>query len=182
MRPWIAMYSRTGSEISELSRLLNRQPDLIITNREDNHELLKSTIKPKVNITTVSNRPSSEELFLLLSMYNNPIITLHGWMRIIPKEICNKFEIYNGHPGLITEYPELKGKDPQDRAWTRLVQKGDLPRAGCVIHKVTPEVDEGTVMISRGFTTKGLDKWQFFSNFRYISTQLWVEFLNPIFR
>ena len=33
-----------------------------------------------------------------------------------PGEVCEKRNIYNGHPGLITQYPQLKGKDPQQKA------------------------------------------------------------------
>jgi folate-dependent phosphoribosylglycinamide formyltransferase PurN len=50
--------------------------------------------------------------------------------------------MYNLHPGLITEYPELKGKDPQAR-----VNSEDHDHVGVVIHKVTPGVDEGEVLL-----------------------------------
>ena len=82
-----------------------------------------------------------KELQFVCGLYENPIITLHGWLRIMPPEICNRYEIYNGHPGLITKYPELKGKDPQMRAW-----EGDYEFCGSVLHRVTEGVDEGEII------------------------------------
>ena len=102
------------------------------------------------------------------------IITLHGWMRIIPPSICEKYEIYNGHPGLITKYPILKGKDPQKRAY-----EGNYKTAGCVIHKVIPEVDAGEVIRHKEvgmFNSETLD--HFIKRLHGISIDLWVEFLN----
>ena len=51
---------------------------------------------------------------------DNTLITLNGWLRIVPPDKCAKYNIYNGHPGLITKYPELKGKDPQQRMWENI--------------------------------------------------------------
>ena len=58
----------------------------------------------------------------------------------MPPGVCDAFEIYNGHPGLITKYPELKGKDPQERSFKQ------YETAGAVLHKVTAGVDEGDVI------------------------------------
>ena len=180
MRPWIALYSQTGGELSNLCTRLGRLPDLVITNKSDNKKLLR-TEHSGIEIIEVPDRPSAGELSLIFSAYTNPLVTLHGWMRIVPAEVCNKYEMYNGHPGLITEYPELKGKDPQDKAW-KLASEGKIKRAGCVIHKVVPEVDSGQIILSRGFSIESLDKRSFFTNFRYISEELWFEFLKPMLK
>lgn len=169
--PWIAFFSQTGGEIYDISQKLGRWPDLIITNERPAH---LREIHPglKGEVVFVENKPTKQELLLCLSIYKNPIITLHGWLRIMPEELCNKYVIYNGHPGLITEYEHLKGKDPQIRAYNE-----KLPVAGAVIHRVTPGVDEGEVLMWDSFSTEGLDLNDFFLKLREISLQMWVNFL-----
>lgn len=139
-RPWIALFSHTGSEIVSLCGHLRQKPELVATNNSSS-KILGNILKH------LPHSPTSEEYDeIFKSAGKNPIITLHGWMRIIPEDICNKYEIYNLHPGLITEYPELKGKDPQEKIFKML----NLPsHVGCVIHRVTPELDSGEVIMSR---------------------------------
>lgn len=75
------------------------------------------------------------------------LITLHGWLRIIPAEICEMHSgrIFNGHPALIDEYPDLKGLDQQES----IVNAQDrYPYIGSVVHEVTAGVDEGKVIVS----------------------------------
>ena len=80
--------------------------------------------------------------------------------------------MYNGHPGLITKYPELKGKDPQQKAWDL-----DLPTSGCVIHKVIAGVDEGPVMRDVEVSIRNLTMDQTFQALHKASVKLWVNFL-----
>jgi phosphoribosylglycinamide formyltransferase-1 len=116
--------------------------------------------------------PTVEEYDQLFKSYD--IITLHGWLRIIPPDICEKYNIYNGHPGLILpfKYPDLKGKHPQKRAWE--LKHSEV---GCVIHKVTSEVDCGDILmydqIPNTFNT--LD--EVYIALHEISTKLWHTFL-----
>jgi folate-dependent phosphoribosylglycinamide formyltransferase PurN len=80
--------------------------------------------------------------------------------------------MYNGHPGLITRYPELKGKDPQMRAF-----QGEYNTAGCVIHKVTPGVDEGEILMEREVGVRLLDLDGLFHILHKTSVNMWIEFL-----
>jgi folate-dependent phosphoribosylglycinamide formyltransferase PurN len=120
----------------------------------------------------MSNKPALEEYEEVLSQYDNPLITLHGWLRVLPEEITNKYEIYNGHPGLITIYPDLKGKDPQVKAW-----EANYKTIGSVIHRVTAGVDEGPVVLERAYNSDKLlsldDTFRILHN---ISTDLWIKF------
>ena len=170
-RKWVAFFSQTGSEIVEVSKLLGRWPDLIITNERPEH-LRKIHPALEGKVAFVENKPTEEELGLILGHYKDPLVTLHGWLRIMPPYICNRFEIYNGHPGLITEYPELKGKDPQQKAFDL-----GLDFSGCVIHKVTEGVDEGEILRSRKVSIKGLEIGELFHILHSISVSLWVDFL-----
>ena len=172
IRPWIAFFSQTGSEIVEVSKLLGRWPDMIVTNERPEHlRKIHPALEDK-HLVFVENKPTEEELSMILSQYGNPLVTLHGWLRIMPAVICNRFEIYNGHPGLITEHPELKGKDPQQKAFDL-----ELESSGCVIHRVTEGVDEGEILRSRKVSIKGLEIGELFHILHSISVSLWVDFL-----
>ena len=100
------------------------------------------------------------------------LVTLHGWLRIVPPPVCIRFSIYNGHPGLITTYPELKGKDPQKKAFEL-----KHPIIGCVIHKVTPEVDDGTILQYRSTTNIYEDEESLTNALHDMSVDLWFDFL-----
>lgn len=171
-RPWIAFFSQTGSEIVEVSKLLGRWPDMIVTNERPEHLRKIHPALENKHLVFVDNKPTEEELSMILSQYVNPLVTLHGWLRIMPPYICDQFEIYNGHPGLITEYPELKGKDPQQKAFDL-----GLEFSGCVIHTVTEGVDEGEILRSRKVSIKGLEIGELFHILHKISIDLWVDFL-----
>jgi folate-dependent phosphoribosylglycinamide formyltransferase PurN len=169
------MFSQTGSEIANIAEKINRWPDLIIVNERNIERTIDSRLQGK-NVVFTSNTPSVEELGLLWLPYRSPVITLHGWLRIIPPDLCQRYNIYNGHPGLITEYPELKGKDPQIRAI-----QGDYTKAGCVIHKVTAGVDEGKVLRRKSFSIDGLEERECFRIFSETSLILWVQWLTKMF-
>ena len=175
-KPWIAFFSQTGSEIVDIAESLGRWPDVIITNqrpvklRTINDKIIESDL-----LVTISNKPSVTELEEVLGYYKNPIITLHGWLRIMPPAICEKYSIFNGHPGLITEYPELKGKDPQIRAL-----EGKYPIMGCVLHKVTAGVDEGKVIAEERFNAFQITEEEMWVATRDRSLYLWTQFLKSI--
>ena len=68
-------------------------------------------------------------------------VTLHGYLRILPPHFTKSSNIYNGHPGAIHIHPDLKGFNPQKNAW-----EANHIRVGCVIHKVTPILDDGPII------------------------------------
>jgi len=169
---WIAFFSQTGSEIVLISEALGRWPDMIISNRRSESARTITSGIPKDKIYYTSNSPEGYEYLHYLGQVKDPIVTLHGWLRVVPEGICTKYEMYNGHPGLITKYPELKGKDPQFRAF-----EGDYNTGGCVIHKVTPGVDEGKVLMEREIGIRLLDLNETFRKLHDTSVDMWVEFL-----
>jgi folate-dependent phosphoribosylglycinamide formyltransferase PurN len=176
MGKWIAFFSQTGNEIAEVSNHLGRWPDVIITNerparvRKINQEVLSK------NIITLPNQPTVEDYRSVLAEavgIDTYVITLHGWLRVIPTEVIEEYStIYNGHPGLITKYPELKGKDPQMKAWNL-----DLSSSGCVIHQVTAGVDDGPVVRSQQISIRNLTMDEMFQKLHNISVDMWVNFL-----
>ena len=142
---WVAFFSGSGREIKSLSV----KPDLIIT---DNKEAKFGEYR---------------ENNYYRGIKTTDIVTFHGWMHIVPADICMKLDMYNGHPGLITKYPELRGRDPQIRANNHSI-------IGSVIHKVTSEIDGGEVLYSAQKINDGTDVVE---QLREISLQLWEEFI-----
>ena len=170
---WKAFFSQSGSEIYEISKNIGRFPDAIITNKsfeemdKINPNLLERCFD---RFVFLPKKPTVEE-YREAIRYTD-IITLHGYLRILPPEICGKFKIYNGHPGLITKFPELKGKDPQAKVWqTYPIKKYNVP--GHIIHEVIPEVDAGRVVAEMRFSTNDL-----YLNFK--SLDLYIDALHKL--
>jgi len=128
---WVAFFSQTGSEILEISERLGYLPDRIVMNNDMDRKLNPELVRIARNrFYNIRNKPTPFEYYE--NIQAGDLVTLHGWLRIVPKPVCDRFKIYNGHPGLITTYPELKGKDPQKKAFE--LKHKDI---GCIIHKVT---------------------------------------------
>jgi folate-dependent phosphoribosylglycinamide formyltransferase PurN len=174
-KDWIVFFSQTGTEIVDIAESLGRWPDKIITNkRPENLRKINDKLLGK-EIVYLPNKPSLKDYQEILNKHDDLIITLHGWLRIMPAEICNEYAIFNGHPGLITEYPELKGKDPQMRAL-----EGKYPVMGCVLHKVTAGVDEGKVIAEERFNAFKITEEEMWKVTRDRSLYLWTQFLKTI--
>lgn len=165
---WLALFSQTGSEIWDLTQKLGQVPDMIMTNNFEN----KIQINPKVKeLPSMFVSAKHDVLMDFLSTYDTEdvVITLHGYLRIVPANVCERHTIYNGHPGFITYYPELKGKDPQVRAW-----EGKYPIIGSVVHKVTPGVDEGEVISSVAYTNRCESLDELFGLLKRSSLESWI--------
>lgn len=142
-RCWIAMFSQTGSELHAVCTQLGIWPDVVITNAKEidaskwkNTNLVWLSFKDKITSKTYKS------LFKMFSPCDEPVVTLHGWLKIVPDDVCVQYQIFNGHPGDIVKFPQLKGKDPQQKAVDL-----KLPWSGCVIHRVIAEVDAGPIVI-----------------------------------
>ena len=170
---WIALFSQTGGEIADLAEKLGRWPDVIATNARPKSARTLDTRLENRGVKVVTPKPTVHDYRRIFQNPGNQklLITLHGWLFIIPEQIVNQYEIYNGHPGLITKYSELKGKDPQKRAI-----EGGYKIAGSVIHKVIPAVDEGEILYSKQFFTKGLNSNEIYSEFKRVSLDIWCKF------
>ena len=179
---WKALFSQSGSEIYELSTRVGRFPDAIITNKkpEDmdkiNPKLLEKAFDRFIFIPA---KPTVEEY--KEAIRKTDIITLHGFLRILPPEICSRYRIFNGHPGLITHFPELKGKDPQKKVWWK---HADTPYKlhGHVIHKVVPEVDAGEIVSTKEFYSQNIytdfnSLDEYIARLHSLAIENWVEFV-----
>jgi folate-dependent phosphoribosylglycinamide formyltransferase PurN len=171
MRPWVTFFSQTGSEIYRVSKKLNRVPDLIITNKQTLNgvnTLLKDEYGAR--IFQISKTPSVEEY--LHHIPENAFITLHGWLRIIPPIVCEKYEIYNLHPANLVHNPNLKGKDPQKMAYEQ-----KLIFSGNTIHRCTAELDAGEIINHSYTSIEGLTLDEIVRTLHEDATDLWYRFL-----
>jgi methionyl-tRNA formyltransferase len=168
---WYALFSQTGSEIYEISEKLGRYPDMILSNATEFCQVNTNLIG-KAPITFVDPTPTIEQY--LQYLHEDALVTMHGWLRIVPGDVCEKRNIYNGHPGLITEYPQLKGKDPQQKA----IDLG-LEYSGCVLHKATAELDGGPIVdVSDKVMIEGKPTDDVFADLHEASVNMWVKFLS----
>lgn len=176
-KKWVALFSHSGTEIADIIKTF-KSPDWIFTNQRDVNKINKE-LHDKHVVKCVHSVIMQAIKEISASLPEEKIIvTLHGYMRIIPKEIIDlpNVEIYNVHPGDITTYPELRGADPQKKA---LELK--LPSTGVVIHIVDEGVDTGPVllqsniMIDSGSTVESLT-----DELRNESIALWQIFLTEV--
>lgn len=175
---WIPFFSQTGLEIYNIIKKTGIKPYRIVTNLDPaDADKINSNLFRNYSdlIYFLPNRPTPEEYETVVGSNKGTLITLHGWLRIVPKAVCKKYRIYNGHPGLITKYPELKGKDPQLRSFL-----GNYETGGSIIHKVTPGVDEGPVLLEKEILFKKYDLDATFRILSHTSLELWIEFFNKI--
>lgn len=170
-----AFFSQTGSEIAAIAEQIGEWPDKIITNKRPSEKRTISSLLDGREIIYLSNKPTVEEYLEVLGD-DYCLITLHGWLRIIPPEVIDQYpSIFNGHPGLITSYPQLKGKDPQEKAY-----RTGLSVSGCVIHRVTAGVDEGPIVEEERVEIRNLSLSQVYEELHETSIRLWVRFFKSI--
>ena len=184
---WVAFYSQTGSEIVNISRAINRWPDLVVTNKQDDKtthvELVQRVRQQDTELLTLPKWPKEMDYTRAADKLNysilnedwreNVFVTLHGYLRILPPDFTRSSNIFNGHPGLITKHPELKGIDPQKKAW-----KENHIRVGCVIHKVIPELDSGEVVAEKMIHNNFETFIDLLDALHATSSELWINFLN----
>jgi len=176
---WYAFFSQTGSEIVDISHAIQRVPDLIVSNNFEE----KIKFNPKIRKLGPTIMQGDHSILMnycrnqTLTNKDDILITLHGYLRILPSDLCDLYEIYNGHPAAIGMYPELKGKDPQIRTW-----EGKYPSIGSVVHRVTAGVDEGEIISTVFATTKATSLEELYGILRQTSLQSWVDFLKMRFK
>ena len=173
---WIALFSQTGSEIRDISKAIGIYPEVVITDNINNRPPIVKGVcgtRKTIYVNYKGMNKSQRIDFFKKNLKGFDMITLNGWLNIVPSEICEEFEIYNGHPGLITKYPELKGKDPQAR-FARDMK--NYPSYGSVVHKVTSEVDGGEVVSFCEQNNNMTPETDYFARFKATSLQAWFAF------
>lgn len=171
VKRWIALFSQTGSEIYNIAQTFGKYPDIIISNT---YEVTEKLIDPRLMGDTKIICNDHRSIVERLIETPNSFITLHGYLKILPASVCSAHTIYNGHPGLITLYPDLKGKDPQEKVWQNLSK---YTRIGSVVHQCVPEVDSGRVEEIVSVPNTCQTKEDVYRTLRDTSFKCWINFL-----
>lgn len=169
---WVALFSQTGSEICNIAEHISRWPDLILTNNQRAIDTSDSRMANR--FTILSHQDIEARLENIASDKPGALVTLHGYLRIMSAVACDlPLEIYNGHPAPIHVYPELKGKDQQERLFTH---KHLYSRYGSVIHKVTAVLDDGEVIesVDRANDIASID--DAYNKAKETSLECWIRF------
>lgn len=174
-RTWVTFFSQTGSEIYKISKKINRVPDVIVTNKPKSKILeINSNLIEEYGAKIVWLPPKPTVLEYINAIPQDSFVTLHGWLRIIPPEICSMYEIYNLHPApiFLEGYDKYKGKDPQVRIF-----EDKAKYSGNVIHKCIAELDAGEILAKNCFDVRGFDLDMVFKLTHSKATELWCSFL-----
>lgn len=179
---WGVLISQTGSEVVSISEKLGILPSLIVTNNitkisPRNMEIFGEN---NVEICTLPPRPSTVS-YLRTRINLKKLITLHGYLRILPADLFPYLEgeIFNGHPGLITMYPELKGFNKQEDI---AGNQEKYEWCGSVVHKVIPELDSGEVVVAHSTKNTANTIDEAYSILRETSLNSWVHFFTNIWK
>lgn len=122
------------------------RPCLVLSNRPEAGGLDKARARG-VPVAVVDHKPFGKdraafeaELQAALEAAQPDILCLAGFMRVLTAEFVTRWQgrMLNIHPSLL---PLYKGLDTHARA----IAAGDT-EAGCSVHLVTPELDDGPVL------------------------------------
>ena len=177
-KPWIALFSHSGKEIYQISTTIAKKPDVILTTNLDTNTWFPSLRHGfRVGIPFDENM---HDVFDTLRMdeWKDAIITLHGFMKIIPPDLCASREIWNGHPGLINYYSELRGKDPQEKTWDNIESYQFI---GSVVHKVTDKIDDTSTIKTYCMVNNTCNsKKEVYNTLRRTSLVSWLQFFDMV--
>ena len=130
--------------------ILNATIKLVISNKE-NAYILKRAEKNNIKSMFLSDNSVTREEYgnLLNKIFidnNVDIVLLIGFMRILSKSFCKKWEnkILNVHPSLLPKYAGGINNNVH-----RDVLKNKDSETGCTIHYVTANVDSGPILIQK---------------------------------
>ena len=130
--------------------ILNATIKLVISNKE-NAYILKRAEKNDIKSMFLSDYSVTREEYgnLLNKIFidnNVDIVLLIGFMRILSKSFCKKWDnkILNVHPSLLPKYAGGINNNVH-----RDVLKNKDSETGCTIHYVTANVDSGPILIQK---------------------------------
>jgi phosphoribosylglycinamide formyltransferase 1 len=125
------------------------RPCLVLSNNADAGGLAKAAERG-IATEVVDHRPFGKDraaferkLNSVIEAYEPDIICLAGFMRVLTEEFISRWQgkMLNIHPSLL---PKYRGLNTHARA----IEAGDT-EAGCSVHEVTVELDEGPMMGQR---------------------------------
>ncbi|MFA7674306.1 MAG: phosphoribosylglycinamide formyltransferase, partial [Clostridia bacterium] len=89
---------------------------------------------------------TAAKLMELLEKYDAELILLAGYMKMLPKEILNKYPVLNIHPALL---PKFGGKGMYGERVHQAVLDAHEEESGCTVHMVDEMYDHGKILKQR---------------------------------
>lgn len=180
MVKWYSLFSHTGSETEALQKLLGGEVELkvAITNNSKYEG-------PLPCIRLVLAKDINEWLMEPGNVEPGSIVTLNGYMRIIPEEVIDYLHsigcrLLNIHPAPIQLYPDLRGMDPQERLYEG-IRSGKYQYIGAVIHNVDAGVDTGSLVNwSLELADPSMTKAELYQHLHDVGTKLWLEVFKEV--
>ncbi|MCW8899768.1 MAG: phosphoribosylglycinamide formyltransferase [Gammaproteobacteria bacterium] len=157
----VVLISGNGSNLQAIIDDINNnnlpaQIVAVISNKADAYGLQRAK-KAGIEQRVLSHRDFSDRtqydqaLKELIDEYQPDLVILAGFMRILSNEFVEHYlnKIMNIHPSLL---PKYKGLNTHQRA----IDAGDKEH-GCSVHFVTPELDDGPVILQATVPIKADD-------------------------
>lgn len=179
---WYGLFSHTGRELETLASKDHEwgiRLNAVITNNMnyfgslDMQGVAVYRMASFKDVNWLLNQPQYVE--------DNSLITLNGYMGIVPSDVLHNLKmrgckLYNIHPAPIQIYPELRGKDPQERMYEG-IQKCKYNCIGVVIHEVDEGVDTGKIVhwVLR-MADRCMTKDELYEYLHELGTQAWESF------
>ena len=133
---------------ARLAAVISNNPDAYGLTRAKNHGIEAHLIDHR----QFASREAFDEVLLdCIRKYDPDYIVLAGFMRILGCALiqANQNKILNIHPSLL---PDYKGLDTHQR----VMENGELEH-GVSIHLVTPELDDGPVLMQGRYSIEAKD-------------------------
>lgn len=179
---WCGLFSHTGKELEKLASMdhdFDLRLDTAITN---NLEYDGKLSRQGVRLYKLASKQDVNWLLKQSQIVaDSSLITLNGYMGIIPADVLRNLrlrgcKVYNIHPAPIQMYPELKGKDPQERMYEG-IQKREYNYIGVVIHEVDEGVDTGKIVHwVLQLADHGMTRDELYERLHELGTQAWESF------
>lgn len=179
---WYGLFSHTGKELEILASKdhdWDVRLDTVITNNMDYQGKLSTR---GIRMFKLASFKDANWLLKQSQIVeDNSLITLNGYMGIIPSDVLRNLKlrgckVYNIHPAPIQLYPELRGKDPQERMYEG-IQKREYNYIGVVIHEVDAGVDTGKIVHwVLQLADHSLTKDELYARLHELGTQAWERF------
>lgn len=183
---WYGLFSHTGKELETLALAsYDYNWGLHLDTAITNNSAYEGTLHLKG--VKMYKLASFKDVNWLLKqsqvVEDHSLITLNGYMGIVPSDVLRNLElrgckVYNIHPAPIHLYPELRGKDPQERMYQG-IQNREYNFIGVVIHEVDAGVDTGKIVHwILQMADPSMTKDELYERLHELGTQAWISFFS----
>lgn len=179
---WYSLFSHTGKETEALTHSLWDDGVRLERAYTDNQNFKGDLNLCGAHVCIVKSRAALNEMLCSNVYFNDEsLITLNGYMGIVPADTLRNLhvrgcKVYNIHPAPIQLYPELRGKDPQERMYEGIQQR-KYAWIGVVIHEVDEGVDTGKIVHwVLQMADHGMTKDELYVRLHELGTQAWESF------